>query len=244
MAKEKSTMDWIADANDTLEGFEDINAQTMSIPFLKLAQALTPQTKKAKQDVYIPGLEEGMFFNSVSKEIYGSSLRLIIIKFECIYIEWAPNRGGFIGYHSPENAINLAVDKTFGAWKTKEGNDLQEYYTYYCLIVGHENEGPIIMSLTSSAIKVAKNLNRLLTTQMMDNGKKAMPYYLIWNVEAAHVEKGENDWYMPKFTFSEYISEEQYKIIVPERKMLPDKPVDYALIEDNRTDKVAQENEF
>lgn len=242
MAKEKSQMDWINDANDTLEGFEDINAQTMSIPFLKLAQDLTPQTKKAKTDVYIPGLEPGMFFNSVTKKVYGDSLKVIIIKFECIYIEWMPDRGGFVGYHSPENAMKMAVDKTFGAWKTADGNDLQEYYTYYCLIESEENAGPIIMSLTSSAIKIAKGLNRLLTTQIMDNGKKALPYYLVWNLEAAHVEKNANDWFVPKFTFAGYINEEQYQIIVPERKMLPDKPVDYAMIEDRSGQKAASDD--
>jgi len=233
MAKEKTQIDWIEDAQDTLEGFEDLNSQTMAIPFLKLAQDLTPETKKAKP-VFIQGLEPGMFFNSVTKKIYGNELKVIIIKFECIYIEWKPDRGGFVGYHSPENARKLAVDQTFGAWKTKEGNDLQEYYTYYCLIVGEEHFGPIVYSMTSSAIKVAKQLNRALTTQMMDNGKRALPYYLIFDLESVHVEKDANDWFLPKFTFDSYINKEQYEIIGSERKMLPDKPVDYALIEDKR----------
>ena len=173
-----------------------------------------------------------MFFNSASLENLGTKIQFIIVKFECVYIEWLPNRGGFVGYHSQENAVNLAVDKTFGKWKTAEGNDLQEYYTYYGLIVGHEQEGPIILSLTSSAIKIAKGLNRLMTTHIMDNGNRAMPYYLVWNLESVHVEKNENDWFVPKFTFDSYITEEQYKLISTERKMLPDKPVDYAQISD------------
>lgn len=225
-------MEFIKQANDTLEGFEDLNAQTMAIPFLKLAQDLTPQTKKAKKDAYIEGLEPGMFFNTASKQIIDVPFIGIILKFERIYIEWLPDRGGFVGYHSPENAERLATDKTFGKWKTADGNDLQEYYTYYLLIEGRENEGPIIFSLTSSAIKIGKSLNRLMTTHIMGNGERALPYYLKWTIDASHVEKNGNDWFVPKFTFAGYINEEQYNLIGPERKMLPDKPVDYAQIED------------
>jgi len=227
----KSQMDFINEAEDTLEGFEDINAQTMAIPFLKLAQDLTPQTKKTK-DSYIEGLDPGMFFNSATNENFGDRLQFIILKFERVYIEWQPNRGGFVGYHSPANAERLAVEKEFGKWKTEEGNDLQEYYTYYGLIVGREQEGPVILSLTSSAIKTAKQLNRLMATHIMDNGQRARPYYLVWDVEAEHKEKNENDWFVPKFKFAGYINEMQYEIVAEDRKALPDKPVDYAQLED------------
>lgn len=241
MAKEKSQMDFINEANDTMEGFEDLNAQTMSIPFLKLAQALTPETNKNK-DVYIEGLDDGMFFNSATKEVLGETFKFVILKFERIYIEWLPNRGGFAGYHTPENAERLAVDKTFGKWATAEGNLLQEYYTYFGLVIGHEKEGVVVLSLASSAIKQAKNLNRLMTTHIMDNGERARPYYLVWNVTAMHMEKDGNDWFVPSFKFDSYITEEVYKIIAPERKALPSKPVDYAQLENKSA--VEDEKEF
>jgi hypothetical protein len=233
MAKEQ--MDFIKDAEDTMEGFGDLNSSTMAIPFLKLAQDLTPQTKKTKPE-YIEGLEVGQFFNSVTNKIYGSHLEVIIVKFERVYIEWLPNRGGFVGYHSPDAAKNIADDMTFGKWKTKEGNDLVEYYAYYLLINGHEVEGPIIMSLTSTAIKAAKALNRAMSTHIMENGKRAMPFYLIYNVESAMQTKGQNDYYGYKFSFKSYINEEQYKLVGTERLALPDKPVDYAQLENKSTE--------
>lgn len=228
---DKKTMDFLKGQAADLKGFEEVNAETVSIPFLKLAQDLTPQLKKTKPN-YIPDLELGQFFNSVTGDIYGASFTAIILKFERIYIEWLPNRGGFVGYHSPENAERLADDKTFGKWKTREGNDLVEYYAYYILIEGHEHEGPIIMSLTSSAIKEAKMLNRLMTTHMMDNGERAMPYFLKWTVNSVFTTKGENEFYGYKFVFKDYINEEQFNLIGPERKALPDKPVDYAQLSD------------
>ncbi len=232
MANEQETLGFIDAAMDTMEGFEEVNAATTAIPFLKLAQDLTPQTKKHKAE-YIDGLEPGMLFNSATSEILGNNIDVIIMKFERVYIEWKPNRGGFVGYHSPEHAEKIAVDTSaFGKWQTEEGNELQEYYTYYALIVGRELEGPVILSLSSAGIKVAKQLNRLMTTHLMDDGKRALPYYLVWNMSVVHLEKGEYDWFQHKFTFSRYIDEEQYSILGPERKALPSKPVDYAQIED------------
>jgi hypothetical protein len=246
MAETKSKMDFINDAEDSFEGFDDINTETMSIPFLKLAQDLTPQTKKNKPE-FIEGLDVGMFFNSVTGENYGSHLEIIIVKFERVYIEWLPNRGGFVGYHSPEIASDMAFDKTFGKWKTEEGNELVEYYAYYLLINGKEINEPMIMSLASTAIKVAKNLNRMMTTHIMDNGKRAKPFYLIYNLDSVSVTKGSNDYQSYKFTFKEYITEIQHGLIVSERLALPDKPVDYAMIENKAQGQGAskeQEDDF
>lgn len=231
MAEEKMNLDYLNDANDSLEGFEEVNSLTMAIPFLKLAQDLTPQLKKSKSN-YIEGLKLGDFFNSVTGEIYGSSLKLVILKFERIYLEWLPNRGGLIGYHTPENAQNLAADQTFGKWKTKEGNDLTEYYTYYIVIADHESDGIMIYSLTSTGIKIAKGLNRLMTTHQMENGKNARPYYLVWDVTSHLTPKGENEYYAPKFIFNSFITAEQHAIVKEERLALPAKQVDYAQISD------------
>ena len=239
---DKDYMEFLQGQEADLKGFEDVNAETVSIPFLKLAQDLTPQTKKTKPN-YIEGLEPGMFFNSATNEVFGALLTGIVLKFERLYIEWLPDRGGFVGYHSPENAKNMATDQTFGKWKTAEGNDLVEYYAYYLLIEGHEHEGPIVYSMTSAAIKIAKGLNRLMTTHIMPNDKRAMPYYLKWKIEAVHVEKGANDWYQPKFVFDGYINEEQYRIIQPERLALPDKPVDYAQLGDGEAKTTSDYND-
>jgi hypothetical protein len=218
------------DSKDTMEGFEDINGNTMSVPFVRILQKLSAQLDKQKPE-YIPGAEEGQYFNTVTKTVYGNKLEVIVLKFERVYIEWKPNRGGFVGYHTPDNAQRIAVDQTFGKWKNKDGNDLQENYVYLVLIAGHEAEGPVVLSLASSAIKVAREWNRLLTTHVMDNGQKAKPYYLIWNLTSDYVKKDQNTWYTPNAKFSRYIDESQYAITKTERIALPAKHIDYAQLE-------------
>lgn len=215
---------------DNMEGFEDINGKTMSIPFIRILQKLSPQLDKQKPE-FVMGAEEGHFFNTVTKQDLGDSINIIVLKFEHVYIEWRPNRGGFVSYHSEDNAARIAVDTTFGAWKTKDGNELQENYAYLVLVEGHEAEGPAVLSLSSSAIKMAKNWNRLMVTHVMENGKKAMPYYLVWNLSTEYQKNDKGTWYAPAVKFVRYIDEQQYSITTKERLALPARRIDYAQIE-------------
>ncbi len=215
---------------DSMEGFEDITASTMAIPFVRILQKLSPQLNKQKAE-YIEGAEEGDWFNTTTKEVYGPEINVIVLKFEHLYIEWKPNRGGFVGYHTPENAERLTVDKTFGAWKTDKGNDLIETFIYMCLIEGHEAEGIVVLSFTSSAIKMAREWNRLMTTHIMQNGERALPYYLVWKLSAEYKENEKGSWYAPRVKFLHYVNEMQYKLTSQERKALPSRKVDYAQIE-------------
>lgn len=220
----------IFNANDSMEGFEDINGSTMAIPFVRILQKLSPQLNKQKQE-FIDGAEEGDWYNSTTKEVYGPEINVLVLKFERVFIEWKPNRGGFVGYHTPENAERIAVDTTFGNWKTKEGNELSETYVYMILIEGHEAEGIVVLSFSSSAIKVAREWNRLMTTHIMADGQRAKPYYLVWNLSTDYKENEKGSWYNPKLKFMRYIDERQYALAGSERKALPSKKVDYAQIE-------------
>lgn len=228
---------------DSMEGFEQLDSSKMAVPFLKIAQSLSPQLKKTKAE-YIEGLEEGDIFNQSTKEVYGKSVELIILKYENVFIEWKPDRGGLVSYHTPENADRLAVDKSdFRKWITADGNELVEYYSYYCLVVGHEKQGIVILSLSSSALKTARELNRIMTTHIMDDGRVAKPYYLVFQMDSIERSNDQGDWYSPKFKISGYIDEVQYQVVQPERKALPNVNVNYALLEDNSEDVVDEEKE-
>jgi hypothetical protein len=238
--KDKINLDYLNTENDNLEGFEEVNASTMKIPFLKLAQDLTLEMKKTNAQ-YIEGLELGDFFNPITGEIYGPKIQAVILKFQEIYIEWPPNsivtREPLISYHTPANALNLATDQTFGKWKTIEGNDLTQYYTYYLLLAGHETDGVMIYSLKSTGISIGKGINRLMTTHQMlgKDGKPvtAKPYYLVWDVESHTKPKGAAEYYIPVFKFNSFITAEQHAIVKDERKLLPARSVDYNQITDH-----------
>lgn|SRR5574340_283809 len=229
-AEQPKTLGFTPTEGDDLSGFQQITRDTLSIPFVRILQKLSPQLDKQKPE-YVEGAEEGMFYNTITRTVYGPHLRVVVGSFERVFIEWRPNRGGLVGYHTPENAERIAADKTFGKWTTEDGNLLQENYVYMVLIEGHEEEGVCVLSLASSMIKVARAWNRLMTTHIMPGGAKALPYYLVWDVKSEYAKNDKGTWYKPNITFAGYVSEMQYTKIKGERKALPSKTVDYKQLE-------------
>jgi len=217
------------DQADALGGFEDMNRDTQAIPFLKLAQALTPQV--AQKAERIEGLLPGHFFNSVTREVYGERLQVIVLAFERVFLEWAPERGGFLGRHTFENAERLAVSKEFGEWKTKEGNELQETYCYYVLIVGREKEGVCVFSVSSSGLSTAKKLNRELISTVLPDGTKPRPYWLRFEISSVEKSGDKGNWHGFEYKRLGLIDEGQNVLVKAERIALPGKAVDYAQLE-------------
>ena len=68
-------------------GLEGISNECIAIPFLKLAQDLTPEARKVHSQ-YLEGLSPGMFFNRTTRSIYGSKLKVVVLGFYQQFGEW------------------------------------------------------------------------------------------------------------------------------------------------------------
>lgn len=231
-------MDFI-DKNDKMIGFEDINIETMAVPFIRIAQDLSPQLKKNRPE-YIEGLEVGDIFNSVSGKVYGKEIEFTPVKFEHIFTEWKPDRGGFVGYHSVQRAYEIATVTTFNKMKTEDGNDLEEAYMYYVVVKGHEKDGVAIISASSSMIKQAKKLNAMMNMQYFTNGEKALPYHQVYKAKSVLAQSDKHEWYTLEFVFSSFVDEPMYLAAKEQRTLIAEgrTTVDYAALED-KTEKTA-----
>lgn len=221
------------DNSEPMKGFEGIGATEQAIPFLKLAQPLSPQLSKNKPE-FIPGLEEGFFFNSVTKKSYGDSLIVVCGGFEHIYIEWPPVRGkgGPIAYHTPAEASKIAADTSFGNWKTKAGNRLDETYLYYMIVEGEESSGVIVLSLSSTNIPPAKQFNRRLVSTTLPNGAKAKPFWMKWKLSSVEASNDKGSWHKVSFDLAGYVSESLLLLVNKERESLPEPTkLDYKQLE-------------
>ena len=169
------------------EGTDNITTDDLAIPFLKIAQALSPEIDDDTPE-YIPDLKLGMLFNSLTKHIYGKEINLIPLRFQKIWLEWKPKRGGLVGRHEPGT---VEVDKTdFSEWVTPTGNVIQETYMFYCLVEGKLEEGPLLFPLQSTGIKHAKNWNSQILMTRLDSGNQAPFFSSAWTIT---VDKYKND---------------------------------------------------
>lgn len=218
-------------------GYEDMTGATQSVPFIRLLQELSPQCRIKKEE-YIKDAAVGMLFNTVNNKLYTPPLRFVVGKFERYYIEWKPNRGGLASIHSVdvvERRVghDLIADEGFKIIDPKSGNEFADTYVYYVVLPDHPQDGVCIFSLSSSALKEAKKLNRNLRSTMLPNStKRALPFFMIWKYEVKDMNNDKGDWIGPKFTFDGFVSQTQLTHVTAERAELPNKQVDLKQIEE------------
>lgn len=147
--------------DDAGAGFEEADASAYAIPFLQILQSGSPQCKKS-DGAYIKGAEEGMFYNTVTQEIFDGEEGLIVIP--CHYtqrfVEWKPREsgGGFVGEHLPSDPIvNMTKKDDKGRDMLPNGNTLVDTRNHYVLVVDKDgNLTPALCAMSSTQSKVSR----------------------------------------------------------------------------------------
>ena len=83
-----ATIDFVQDSG---MGLENIDRDDLAIPFLKLLQSGSDETKK-RHAKYVDGAEAGMFYNTVTKKLYDGEKGILVVPvfYKMTYPEWAP----------------------------------------------------------------------------------------------------------------------------------------------------------
>ncbi len=135
-------------------GFENDRIDDFVIPFFTILQGLSPQMQT------VDGAKLGTIINTSSNEMFPDGINMVVCRKVYQYVEWLPNRGGFVGAHQPDSEVVkkalAAVDgDKFSKLKTEAGNDLIESkYIYGVLCDGEKNPmGFAVIGFSSTKIK-------------------------------------------------------------------------------------------
>ena len=232
------------------QGYEDFTANSYQVPFLKIAQPGSPEVKKQNPS-YIEGLEAGQFFNSLTKEVYGSKIKLIPLRQKEIWLEYAPNRGPFKGTHDP-GSIQVSGDVYDGGLKTLSGNDITDALVFYCLLADKIDQGPIIFTLYGSGFGHGKTWNSMIMTSKTSSGKTAPYFGSVWELETIYNQNDSGqDWFQigaKKMTnikrVRQITKEELDGFILPAREILKDigKRADFAQVTGSERQAIAEKS--
>jgi hypothetical protein len=194
-------------AGDT-RGTENIGSNDIRPPALRIAQSNSPEAKRTEKDKYIQGLTEGMFFNSTTREIYGEGPLQIVVVNQLGHrnIEFDPNDKKVV------LDFNVADGdpRTLFTTEVKDGKQVRmkpratTFYDYLILVVSEGRRDLMTMSLKSTQLKKAKDLNTLLA------GAKMPSFSFLFEVTLAPEHGKGNSWYGWKFTPQGYVDEALY----------------------------------
>jgi hypothetical protein len=179
------------------DGFEDADKDSFAVPFLRILQSTSPQCVRGKVS-FLPDAQPGMFFNTITEDLYDQNISVIPVHYTREFIEWFPNRGGFVMSHGPDEAILKRVIRVDDKKNQilDNGNVIQDTRNHYVLLADDLEKGLVIFSLTSTGIKHSKKWMTLMNGLMLPKTKKRAPMYTAkWELESVFNENDDGSWY-------------------------------------------------
>lgn len=165
------------------KGSENVEFTDLILPRLSQVQALSPQIKKSDA-AFIPGIEQGQLFNSVTGEIYGAEVTFIPVMFKKVWLIFKERKqgGGFFGSFDTEVEAQKAVE----AIEDNKYLEVIESHEHIGVVLNSKGEREqVVFSCTKSKISVSRKLNTLVTMAGVDRFAKA---YQITSVDASNAQ--------------------------------------------------------
>lgn len=162
-------------------GFEECDADSFAVPFLRILQQLSPQVDKNKAE-YVEGAEPGQFFNSATAEIYGTNIILVPCHYRRKFIEWKPKREGLVAVYDVAEGTELlktATRNDKGQDILPNGNSLSDTREHFVLVINPET-GTVeraIVAMSSTQIKKSKQwMTKMQTLKVPRKDDPAQKY--------------------------------------------------------------------
>ena len=187
-------------------GFENVNASELAIPFLKIASSQTPEVKKGNTK-HVEGLEEGMIFNSVTKEFY-NGIMTVPCFFRSRFVEWeklGEGTGAPVKIYTPDDVPPLTRSEHDGEDHYMINGQLSKTYVvrtaeYFVLRLnddGSFERAQIIMQKTQ--YKKSRYWNTMMMNQKTnrkDGTLVTLPTFAnVYNMKAVREANKKNDWW-------------------------------------------------
>lgn len=169
-------------------GNENLTREDISIPRIGIIQSLSPERQKADSK-YIPGCEEGQFFNTVTREILPESFRFVDIFYSKTFGVFTRREfgGGFRGqFSSAGDAQNFINSQDNPA-------QLEIIDTGIHVIIRlDDNDAPIetaIVMFNKSKMKVSRQINTIV------KGKGTARFATVWEMSTVPEKSAKGPYY-------------------------------------------------
>ena len=187
---------------DAGAGTENIGADDMKIPFIRVLQPVSPQLKK-KDSAYIPGAEAGDIFNTVTGQVWKAEdgVKVIPCAYVKKFLEFGPYEqgGGFKGELAPNSKDVLGAERVGNKDILASGNELVTSAQHYVQIQDPSTGTwqTAIVDMKSTSLKVSRQWNTQIQMQQgMSNGKafKIPSFGCIWELTTDEFSNDMGSW--------------------------------------------------
>jgi len=206
VAEKKSTAVASADLMDKMlqdsgndSGFENVTSQDITVPYLKLLQAMSTAIT---QDL-VDQAKAGDFLNSASNQLFKGTIKIVPCYFKRMYDEWAVDADGSMNFVKTKHEVSTDIlSKTKRNDKNQDmlenGNAIVDTAYYFCLLKNDEKKtyDRVVLSLSSTQLAAHRSLMQQSQQLTMPNSNKPYALYThTYDLSTFKHTKGNNTWF-------------------------------------------------
>lgn len=226
--------DYLREApTEPIRGAENVESADIIMPALKICGKQSPQFDE-NNDKHIEGIEQGQLFNTISREVYGSTIHIVPIyeiktrrKLRPFGEDGGPYCQSFDGKHGvgdPGGVCRNCKERLFG--KKSDGSvarpSCTEYFNFVFLVMP-EGEMPkdqiwkvlprpetvSVFDFKSTSFSAGQQFLSMLKMRNRDWCST------VFKMTTSPMSKGKNSWHVPVMDNAGWLSEQGYKLCKP-----------------------------
>lgn len=171
------------------------------VPLIYILQALSKQAVKGSPE-YIKGAESGTIWPRGTKDLVDGEEGILVqpVHFAKCWIEWLPDRGGFVARHPtrPSEAVQVEDPKKPDKkiWQMPSGNTVNESREHVVLVHElYEKPTPFVIPMSGSQHSASRGWMGLMNKKFTPKGDIAPSYGYLYRMRTAHRTNGKDNWH-------------------------------------------------
>lgn len=195
------TLPGFAKSNAAGAGMDNVSAQDMSTPQIKLIQAMSPELQE------MDGLKQGQLFNTVNRVAY-DELYVVSLYYKSAATIFHKAQRQFI-----DNAETVEKAQTIveGLPGSPTDYDIQETKTHYCVALDTSGKElkvdfPFVMHMKKTQIRISNDWNTEINNRY---GDQTARWAGIWKMTSKKRSNDKGTWFIPSIEFAGYVPDEK-----------------------------------
>ena len=188
--------------SDSGRGSEEIKSDDMSTPILKILHELSPECK-AHDAKYVEGSKPGMIYaKGLGTLVDGDKgVDIIVAHVQTRYPEW--QEMGDTAAPPVQTHMSIpedAKEERNGKYRLSNGNYIEKTAYFYVIVLGDEPR-PAVITMRSSNLTPARELNQLIKNLRFKDDKgvyNPAAYAAVYNLKTVGKNAGSKSWHVYK----------------------------------------------
>ena len=161
---------------DANSGLENITAEDLTIPRLKILQALSPEVNK-RDGKYVDSASAGDVINTVTSKLYNEDNELIVlpVSYKRLFLEWQHREsgGGLVKQHEDQAILSQTTKNQIGQDMLENGNYIQTSANHFVLVLNADGSyDQAMIPMAGTQLKKSRTWNSVMASIKMRSDNK------------------------------------------------------------------------